>query len=81
MSAFATVTRNFLLENQFFTLIFAFKLFFHVSIDVANNKYYMKFLIKYFYQKLEKFDQNRMIVTAQNFDLFDKNLDVMLMIC
>ena len=36
LSAFATVTRNILLENQFFTRIFAFKLF-HVSIVVANS--------------------------------------------
>ena len=36
MSAFATVTRNTLLDQQLFTQIFVFKLF-HISIGVANS--------------------------------------------
>ena len=37
MSAFATVTRNILLEHAYFTRKFRFKLC-HVSIAVANSK-------------------------------------------
>ena len=75
MSAFATVTRNTLLEHQLFTGIFAFKLF-HVSIDVAKNKS-MKYHI---FHKLANFEQNRMILIIQNLDLLDKNLYIMLSI-
>ena len=51
--------------------------FFHVSIAVANIgslKYYL------FYLKLVKFEQNWMIQTTQNLDLFDKKLFTMLTI-
>ena len=76
MSAFATIAKNILLEHQFFTRIFAFKLF-QVSIAVTNrisSKYV--FVIPYllFYYKLAKVEQNRKIRTTQNFDLFDKKL-------
>ena len=64
MSAFATVTRN--------TVFFAIK-FFHVLNAVVNSissKYYL--ILTIFYHKLAKFEQNWMIRTTQNVDLFDK---------
>ena len=74
MLAFAVVTRNALLKHQLFTRIFAFKLF-HVFNAIANSrssKYFLFFLTNYFYQKLSKFEQNRMIRTTQNWDLLTK---------
>ena len=62
------------LEHQVFTQIFAFKLF-HVSIAVTNGiRSNLLFVIRYyFYHKLAKFEQqNRMIRTTQNLDLFEK---------
>ena len=59
------------IETSNFTRIFAFDLL-YVSIAVANSissKYYL-FLTYFFYYKLAKFGQNRMIRTTQNFDLF-----------
>ena len=74
MSAFATAISNTLSKNQLFTLNFAFKLF-HVSIAIdycRSQKYHLYFLNDYVYHKLAKFDQNRMIRTTQNFELFYK---------
>ena len=73
-----------LLEHQLFTRIFAFKLF-HVSTVVAHSissKYYLQFLSNYLYHKLAKFEEKkyRMILTTQNFDIFDKNLYIMMLI-
>ena len=75
MSAFATVTRNILLENLFFFLqefsrssSFMFTLLLltvYVQNTICNLTYY-------FYEKLAKFEQNPMIRTTQNLDLFDK---------
>ena len=61
-------------EHQLFTLNFVFKLF-HVSIAFANTrspKYYLLFLNSYVYYKLAKFEQNQIIQTTQNLELFDK---------
>ena len=41
-----------------------------------SSKYYLLFLTKYFYHKVAKFEQNRMIQTAQIF--FDKKQNIML---
>ena len=74
MSAFATAIWNALSKHQLFTINFAFKLF-HVSISIDNcrsQKYHMEFLNNYVYHKLAKFDQNRMIRTLHNFELFYK---------
>ena len=74
MSAFATAIWNTLSKHQLFTLNFALKLF-RVSIAIDNcrsQKYHLQFLNNYVYHKLAKFDQNRMIQTTQNFELFYK---------
>ena len=67
MSAFATVTWKTLSEHQIFTLKFTFKIF-HVSVanpNIGSPKYVFEFLNNYFYHKLGKLEQNRMIRTTQ----------------
>ena len=74
MSAFATAIWNTLSKHQIFTLNFVFKLF-HVFIAIDNcrsQKYHLQFLNNYAYHEPAKFDQNRMVRTLQNFELFYK---------
>ena len=43
------------------------------STDIGSLKSLHTFLKKCLYHKLVKFEQNRMVQTTQNFELFDKN--------
>ena len=67
--------KKYLIESSIFHTEFCVQTL-YVSIAVANSissKYYLYFLSNNSNHKLAKFEQNRMIRTTQNFDLFDKN--------
>ena len=72
MSALATIYRKCILQNLIFRLGI---LYYHIAdADIGSLKSLHTLFDKYLDHMLVKFDQNRMVQSIQNFELFDQKL-------
>ena len=73
MSALAILTRKSLTANLM-KKIRSGILCYHVDADIRSQKSLHTLFDKYFDHMLVKFEQNRMVRTTQNFELFDTKM-------